>query len=95
MLIRFNSILSEKPIFTVSPNPAVDYVDIVYDSSKSYISSARLEVYNLEGILVSRQELRATGIDQKFSVKDFEAGSYLFKIILDEHVHVEKITIVD
>ncbi len=66
----------------VSPNPVKDIVNIDYFIEKS--NQAQLLIYTLQGKLVKRENLDklTTGRNTyKFSVADFEAGTYLVSVL--------------
>ncbi|MBK7691796.1 MAG: M4 family metallopeptidase [Bacteroidetes bacterium] len=72
----------------VYPNPANNVVNIKLPNS---VSSAEVEVYNLNGQIILKQSIN--DILNKIYTKDFYSGIYLLKIITSDRVSTHRIQI--
>lgn len=96
--VGIKNILSAKDAnqnrITVSPNPSSDYATLHFSVEKS--TQATLRIYTLQGKLV--KELEATNLIQgknkfKFSVSEFEEGTYIVSILTDSKQSTAKFVV--
>ena len=85
------------PPFTLSPNPADDYVEIdlsqYYEESPEKKAKIKYEVriYNIVHILLYDQKSRNPIL--RINTSDFEEGIYFVYLIIDDEVFVEQLVI--
>lgn len=83
------AILSDKPIITVYPNPANEYVNIL--SSQGWKGKVNVKLYNLLGELINENTFDSQSII--YSLKGVAAGQYLLKIETENLQEVIKIVV--
>jgi hypothetical protein len=89
----FNKRSVQEGALTVSPNPAVDHVNIQLDSEKT--GALSVKVYDLSGkVLFDENYDKYTGIwREQIPVKGFGKGVRIVEVVMDGSRYTERIVI--
>lgn len=79
----------------VYPNPAVDYINIQFDSEIEHANSAQYEIniYDLSGKLIYESVIDISSFNKIVNISNFTAGTYIIKIQNNKHSFIEKLII--
>lgn len=81
-----NDIEPTNDFISVYPNPATSYTEII---SIDYLNNATFEMYDINGKLISSQNVTGTKI--RVNRNDIPAGIYFIKIMTEEKVQTAKV----
>ena len=76
--------LSQINLISVYPNPCTNYVRI--ESGKALNGSCKVNIYNLQGILVYTEVLNETETNHTLTISDLAAGAYIIEIVKNNEV---------
>lgn len=63
----------------IYPNPAIDFINIEIKNTE--VKSVRLELYNIDGALITNEQWENTGAPYKVQLNRFSANQYILKVI--------------
>ncbi|MGE0089209.1 MAG: T9SS type A sorting domain-containing protein [Bacteroidales bacterium] len=63
----------------IYPNPAIDFISIEIKNTE--VKFIQLELYSIDGVLVTNEKWENTGTPYKFELNRFSANQYILKVI--------------
>ncbi|OFX86896.1 MAG: hypothetical protein A2W99_04050 [Bacteroidetes bacterium GWF2_33_16] len=84
--------LSKSIDLKVYPNPAIDFINILIEDID--VKLVRIELYNLEGKLISNEQWENTGTPYQFQLSSFSSSQYILRIVDDKNNRVKSFKIV-
>ncbi len=71
--------LTKRIDLQIYPNPAIDIINILIENQDS--KSIRIELYSIDGKLVTNEQWENTGSPYQFQLNRFSSNQYILKVI--------------
>lgn len=92
----FTGITNPEPLnatLDLFPNPAVKYLSMGLELPTG-VTEAEVIITNLQGQLITRQQINNPNMTQVYDVENFAAGTYFFTVVADDKILTKKFTVV-
>lgn len=76
--------LAQTNLISVYPNPCTNYV--VIESGKAFMDNCKVNIYNLQGILVDVEIVNGTATSYTLYIADLASGTYIVEIVKNNEV---------
>lgn len=74
-----NDPLAESINLEIYPNPATDFINIEIKNTEA--KSIRIELYSIDGKLITNEQWINSGTPYKFQINQYSANQYILKVI--------------
>ena len=91
-ITSINEPLSKSINLKVFPNPAVDFINILIEDID--VNTVKIELYNMEGKLISNEQWENTGSPYQLQLSNFSSSQYILRVIDEKNGKINSFKII-